>query len=532
MPPKRAREAGAAPSKPSKSAKAPKAEPALPDIEDWAPGELQQASRCAGRTGSAWGPNAQRRRRAGWARTPRRRCPPVRWRRHLAYTSLPLLHPALPPDPSQPAGLVRCQPPHPVSAVHQQPGAAPRKPRLPPRMRPHLAPPRTDEPCSPRARRAWCRPWRRNPHSKLSAAAVEAAAAEGQTPAPADLPGNEFIYYVWVCEIMSQQVRLAAAGQQGSLFILASTRLPGWQQGLGLVALAPGDSQPRQGARDTPLPPPAPPAQTQVSRAAEYFRRWVARWPTVQALAGATQEEVNELWAGERAGGGPTEVPGLRPAAVVGLPDRACSCRQRGATRSSCHLGPHPGSTHLPAHLPACCCAGLGYYRRARYLLDGAKYIVGECGGAFPTTAKELQAIPGAARGLLGRGRERQHLQPASLMAPSAARHARGAVGPLARLPAPASLTITACSCNHGLLPPPVILCLAAPAGVGAYTSAAIASIACGERAAVVDGNVIRVLARLRRVAGDPRSGAHLRGSFLGLVGAPLCGLMHTRRLL
>ncbi|KAL4424064.1 hypothetical protein ABPG75_001365 [Micractinium tetrahymenae] len=165
-------------------------------------------------------------------------------------------------------------------------------------------------------------PWRRNPHSKLPAAAVAAAAAEGSHPAPADLPQNEFIYYVWVCEIMSQQ--------------------------------------------------------TQVSRAAEYFRRWVAKWPTVQALAEASQEEVNELWA------------------------------------------------------------GLGYYRRARYLLDGAKYIVGECGGRFPTTAKELQNIP----------------------------------------------------------------------GVGAYTSAAIASIACGERSAVVDGNVIRVLARLRTVSGDPRSAA------------------------
>ena len=43
---------------------------------------------------------------------------------------------------------------------------------------------------------------------------------------------------------------------------------------------------------------------------------------------------------------------------------------------------------------------------------------------------------------------------------------------------------------------------------MGEYTSAAIASIACGERAAVVDGNVIRVLARLRRLGGDPRSGA------------------------
>ena len=34
-------------------------------------------------------------------------------------------------------------------------------------------------------------------------------------------------------------------------------------------------------------------------------------------------------------------------------------------------------------------------------------------------------------------------------------------------------------------------------AGIGAYTGAAIASIACGERAAVVDANVVRVLARL-----------------------------------
>lgn len=165
-------------------------------------------------------------------------------------------------------------------------------------------------------------PWRRNPRSRLPAAAVAAAAAEGSHPAPADLPQNDFIYFVWVCEIMSQQ--------------------------------------------------------TQVSRAAEYFRRWVAKWPTVQALAQASQEEVNELWA------------------------------------------------------------GLGYYRRARYLLEGAKYIVGQCGGSFPTTAKELQGIP----------------------------------------------------------------------GVGAYTSAAIASIACGERSAVVDGNVIRVLARLRAVPGDPRSAA------------------------
>ena len=103
----------------------------------------------------------------------------------------------------------------------------------------------------------------------------------------------------------------------------------------------------------------------------------MAKWPDVQSLAAATQEEVNEVWA------------------------------------------------------------GLGYYRRAKFLLDGAKWIVNENDGAFPRTAKELMKIP----------------------------------------------------------------------GVGAYTSNAIASIACGEQVAVVDGNVIRVMSRLRRLAGDPRSG-------------------------
>ena len=39
--------------------------------------------------------------------------------------------------------------------------------------------------------------------------------------------------------------------------------------------------------------------------------------------------------------------------------------------------------------------AGLGYYRRARYLLEGAKYVMQECGGEFPSTSQELQKIPG-----------------------------------------------------------------------------------------------------------------------------------------
>ena len=44
--------------------------------------------------------------------------------------------------------------------------------------------------------------------------------------------------------------------------------------------------------------------------------------------------------------------------------------------------------------------------------------------------------------------------------------------------------------------------------GIGPYTAGAIASIAFDKPAALVDGNVARVLSRLFRVAGDPRTGA------------------------
>jgi A/G-specific adenine glycosylase len=78
--------------------------------------------------------------------------------------------------------------------------------------------------------------------------------------------------------------------------------------------------------------------------------------------------------------------------------------------------------------------AGLGYYRRARFLLEGAKYITSELGGRFPRSVSELLKVP----------------------------------------------------------------------GIGAYTAGAIASIAFNVRTPVVDGNVVRVLSRLRAVSGDP----------------------------
>ncbi|EFJ45303.1 hypothetical protein VOLCADRAFT_118405 [Volvox carteri f. nagariensis] len=128
-------------------------------------------------------------------------------------------------------------------------------------------------------------PWRRTPHSKkANAGAAEVVAPEGERgsqaaeAAPADLPQQQFAYWVWVSEVMLQQ--------------------------------------------------------TQVATVIPYFNRWVTKWPTVADLAAADIDAVNALWA------------------------------------------------------------GLGYYRRARYLLDGARYVVEKLDGKFPTTAAELLKIP------------------------------------------------------------------------------------------------------------------------------------------
>ena len=44
--------------------------------------------------------------------------------------------------------------------------------------------------------------------------------------------------------------------------------------------------------------------------------------------------------------------------------------------------------------------------------------------------------------------------------------------------------------------------------GIGRYTAGAVASIAFGVRAPIVDGNVARVLCRLDKIASDPREAA------------------------
>ncbi|XP_061200924.1 adenine DNA glycosylase isoform X2 [Neopsephotus bourkii] len=79
--------------------------------------------------------------------------------------------------------------------------------------------------------------------------------------------------------------------------------------------------------------------QTQVATVIDYYNRWMQKWPTLQALAQASLEEVNELWA------------------------------------------------------------GLGYYSRGKRLQEAARKVVSELAGRMPRTAEDLQQLlPGVGR--------------------------------------------------------------------------------------------------------------------------------------
>jgi len=124
--------------------------------------------------------------------------------------------------------------------------------------------------------------------------------------------------------------------------------------------------------------------QTTVATVRPRFERFVSRWPDVEALAAARDEDILNEWA------------------------------------------------------------GLGYYARARNLIACAREVAKR--GAFPSSAAELRALP----------------------------------------------------------------------GIGPYTSAAIAAIAFGEKAAAVDTNVERVIARLHGLKRRPR--LEMERLVLGLI--------------
>lgn len=70
---------------------------------------------------------------------------------------------------------------------------------------------------------------------------------------------------------------------------------------------------------------------------------------------------------------------------------------------------------------------------------------------------------------------------------------------------------------HSGQVPPTVAGLLALP-GVGRYTAGAIASIAFGQDAPILDANVIRVLSRVHAVAGDPKASVAVQVQLWGLA--------------
>merc|ERR1712238_17631 len=78
--------------------------------------------------------------------------------------------------------------------------------------------------------------------------------------------------------------------------------------------------------------------QTRVEAVVPYYLKWMKSFPTVQSLANASPDDINSHWA------------------------------------------------------------GLGFYRRARYLHSGAKYVVDNLNGTLPSSVDELMEIDGIGR--------------------------------------------------------------------------------------------------------------------------------------
>ncbi|KAF0852162.1 mitochondrial adenine DNA glycosylase [Andalucia godoyi] len=135
--------------------------------------------------------------------------------------------------------------------------------------------------------------------------------------------------------------------------------------------------------------------QTRVAAVIDYYKKWMKQFPTAASLAAASLDQVNAAWQ------------------------------------------------------------GLGYYRRAKLLHEGAQRVVSEYSGNLPRNSSMLEDIP----------------------------------------------------------------------GIGKYTAGAVASIAYGEPAPVVDGNVLRVYSRLFAIGDDIKAPATVK-KFWALAGK----LVHSQR--
>lgn len=100
--------------------------------------------------------------------------------------------------------------------------------------------------------------------------------------------------------------------------------------------------------------------QTRVDTVIHYFNRWINKWPTLVHLSNASLE-VRSF-----------SLPYLSP-----LIENVINILLLFVSQEVNQMW-----------------AGLGYYRRARFLLEGAKFIVQQ-NGQFPNTLSDLRNIPG-----------------------------------------------------------------------------------------------------------------------------------------
>ncbi|XP_041886497.1 adenine DNA glycosylase isoform X2 [Corvus kubaryi] len=156
--------------------------------------------------------------------------------------------------------------------------------------------------------------------------------------------------------------------------------------------------------------------QTQVATVIDYYNRWMQKWPTLQALAQASLEEVNELWA------------------------------------------------------------GLGYYSRGKRLQEAARKVVSELAGRMPRTAEDLQKL-----------------------LPGVGRYTAGAIASISYGQLGLWVGLMCVPLHPGSTPAPFFVW-----SISQYGNPSSGSQATG----VVDGNVIRVLCRLRCIGADSSSPA------------------------
>ncbi|KAF9669681.1 hypothetical protein SADUNF_Sadunf14G0132600 [Salix dunnii] len=171
--------------------------------------------------------------------------------------------------------------------------------------------------------------------------------------------------------------------------------------------------------------------QTRVQTVIDYYNRWMLKWPTLHHLAQASLEEVNEMWA------------------------------------------------------------GLGYYRRARFLLEGRSFRV------YPwRSCRNIVVVPFHSE---LQWEVRYHGHVCDLFTGD---HYLLNFSGIADVIAPMGARMIVAS-GDGF--PKIVPSLRKVPGIGDYTAGAIASIAFKEVVPVVDGNVIRVLARLKAISANPK---------------------------